>query len=1515
MFGSFFLALILAMGVDLSLPLPALATPTVYTVTSSTDTGAGSGTSGDILYCLTQAAANPGSTIAFQDAFSTFTLTSALPAINVNTTFQDGEWDTITGSGVSPILSLTGGTVSIGSYGTFQGSAGTSAVGSSNDGSIGNGNAGNGGAGGNGGIGGLAEMTMSISGSSVSLINAGTIAGGTGGSGVGGTGIGGESNFGLGGTGGTGGHGGTGGTGAVGITISNNSFNLTNNGTLSGGTGGAGDGGAADGGYTNVGTGGTGGAGGNAGTGGAGAIGITISGNSVVLINSQTISGGTGGSANGGSANGGGTNAGLGGNGGNGGTGGTGSTGAVGIVILGNSVSLSNSGTISGGAGGSANGGSANGGQGASGNGGNGGTGGHGGTGGAAAAAITVSNTLFSLTNTGTISGGNGGTANGGTANAGGTYWGSSGGNAGTSGGNGTGGAGAVAISFTAGSAIIINSGTISGGQANGGTGAQADAIDFTGSGNELEIEAGSTINGNVVVQSAGSNNSLVLGGTSNGTFNASHIGVQYQNFDAFLKTGTSTWTLSGTPTGATPWAINQGILEVSSQGNLGSAGLTLSGGELLTSANATLTNSVTLEPGVTNSLAAVTGTTATYSGIIADGTGSGALTIGDATGSDNGTVILSGANSYSGGTTILAGSILEAENNSALGASTGAVTVSSGASLQLTGGVTLNNNISISGTGMGGAGAIFVNNASLDTVGGNVTLAGNALMNSSAGELYLNGSVNLGTNDLTFEGNGIAKLNGQVTGAGGITVDENHGGSLYLAGSIANTYTGLTTVAGLNVGNYLFLAKSANTVAIAGDLDINGGIVCDTSTGQLAATSTVTLTNGGTFDFIYGSASSSETIAGLNGASGTSINNYLSYSASLTLGGSGIYAFAGQITNTVNGALSLTKQGAGTQTLSGINTYTGGTTISAGTLVAANANALGTGLVTQSGGTLETDNVNHVITLGNGFNQTGGLLVLNLNGTPSQTANNDQVNVTGTATLNGNLKINYTAGALAPFQSEKYTVITTTAGITSVNSAGYEPPALQAGALLIMISGEEINTNHDFEVTLTGKQTAFTAMSGTNFTTNQQNTASYLDRFDASVSSGPMVPLLQSLDGMSLNTAALGPAFEQLTSLNFAQFTSSTSFNNASFMTQQFDDYLANHRGADGTFISSAGSIDCSGLTLNDPNVDSGLQMVHSRLLAWTPAPSTGLLSDAPASSLGGVDMKDTKQMISSGKPSKPWSVFISGDVVLAQEFSDPTTGVPHADTTTGAVQLGADYKVTPHFVVGALFGYGHTDATLDTLGSTASVDTYSPGVYASYSNGGWYANALGSYGFSSYDQDRKVSIDTFDGTAHSSPSGDQIVGNLDGGYDFHRGHWTFGPTLGAQYVHLDVNSYTETDLPGADLNVNKDESDSLRSRLGGRVSYAVQDGEMTFTPHLNASWQHEFLDSIRSISDQFDGVGAGSFSVYTVKSSPDSALADVGLDAQIDKRWTVFTDYTVQAGQANYFGQSVQAGVKIGF
>ena len=120
----------------------------------------------------------------------------------------------------------------------------------------------------------------------------------------------------------------------------------------------------------------------------------------------------------------------------------------------------------------------------------------------------------------------------------------------------GAGGVGVMGANLT-----VINSGSIRGGLSGGL--AQADAILFTGGTNSLTLQAGTTIIGNVVAFSAA--DTLALGGSANSSFDVSTIGAsaQYQGFGVFQKTGSSTWTLTGTNTAALPWTVNAGTLAV----------------------------------------------------------------------------------------------------------------------------------------------------------------------------------------------------------------------------------------------------------------------------------------------------------------------------------------------------------------------------------------------------------------------------------------------------------------------------------------------------------------------------------------------------------------------------------------------------------------------------------------------------------------------------------------------------------------------------------------------------------------------------------------------------------------------------------------------------------------------------------------------------------------------------------------------------------------------------------------
>ncbi len=182
----------------------------------------------------------------------------------------------------------------------------------------------------------------------------------------------------------------------------------------------------------------------------------------------------------------------------------------------------------------------------------------------------------------------------------------------------------------------------------------------------------------------------------------------------------------------------------------------------------------------------------------------------------------------------------------------------------------------------------------------------------------------------------------------------------------------------------------------------------------------------------------------------------------------------------------------------------------------------------------------------------------------------------------------------------------------------------------------------------------------------------------------------------------------------------------------------------------------------------------------------------------------------------------------------------------------------------------------------------------------------ATGSFptAYNSYTEDRNISIGTLNGTNHGAPDGNQYTGNLTGGYEFQRGGWKFGPVASLQYVNLGINSFSEQG-PTA-LNIQNQNDESLRSQVGMEARYFARVGSVSLTPHISASWQHEFLDNSEGITSQFNQVGSGSFTVQTTNPERDSAFIDVGLDAQVAKRVTLFTNYQAEVGQDDFFAQS---------
>ncbi|WP_201028043.1 autotransporter-associated beta strand repeat-containing protein, partial [Salmonella enterica] len=177
------------------------------------------------------------------------------------------------------------------------------------------------------------------------------------------------------------------------------------------------------------------------------------------------------------------------------------------------------------------------------------------------------------------------------------------------------------------------------------------------------------------------------------------------------------------------------------------------------------------------------------------------------------------------------------------------------------------------------------------------------------------------------------------VSGAGQMV--KSGRGELTLTGD--NDYSGGTTIDGgvLIADN----ADSLGTGAVAnnGVLQVGEGELENTlsGTGSLVKTGTGELTLNGDNDYSGGTTIDDGVLIADNADSlgtGTIANNGV-----LQVG-------EGELKNTLSGSGSLVKTGTGELTLSGDNDYSGGTTISDGTLTADHADSLGTGAIDNSG-------------------------------------------------------------------------------------------------------------------------------------------------------------------------------------------------------------------------------------------------------------------------------------------------------------------------------------------------------------------------------------------------------------------------------------------------------------------------------------------------------------------------------------------------------------------------------------
>jgi autotransporter-associated beta strand protein len=365
-----------------------------------------------------------------------------------------------------------------------------------------------------------------------------------------------------------------------------------------------------------------------------------------------------------------------------------------------------------------------------------------------------------------------------------------------------------------------------------------------------------------------------------------------------------------------------------------------------------------------------------TFTGVIKNGSGTVGLAVNGTSASET----LSGANTYSGPTTITAGTLVVGVantvpstsdvtvngtlnlngHNETIGAlgGTGTLTSTASALITLTVGATGDSGtfVGVIQNGKSTLSLVVNGTGAVETLGGHNTYTGTTTITSGTLAIGASGTIPA-TSDVTVNGtldmDGNNDTIGLLTGSGTLTNSAAGAGTLTVgATGKSGTFSGVikdgTGTVGLTVNGATVSETLTGANTYSGATTITAGTLIAGAANTIPAKSDVNVT--GTLDL----DGHSDAIGALSG-SGT-VTSSVAGSVTLSVGGSGDNGtFSGTLSDG-SGTMSLSKVGAGKETLTGAsNSYSGATLVSAGSLevdgtIGSNVTVSGTGTLTGTG-------------------------------------------------------------------------------------------------------------------------------------------------------------------------------------------------------------------------------------------------------------------------------------------------------------------------------------------------------------------------------------------------------------------------------------------------------------------------------------------------------------------------------------------------------------------------------------
>jgi len=272
-------------------------------------------------------------------------------------------------------------------------------------------------------------------------------------------------------------------------------------------------------------------------------------------------------------------------------------------------------------------------------------------------------------------------------------------------------------------------------------------------------------------------------------------------------------------------------------------------------------------------------------------------------------------------------------------------------------------------------------------------------------------------------------------------------------------------------------------------------------------------------------------------------------------------------------------------------------------------------------------------------------------------------------------------------------------------------------------------------------------------------------------------------------------------------------------------------------------------------------------------------------------------------------------------------------SDFYSAGVVLGLDYRFTNNFVSGVAFGYSHLDSDFqnnnNVSGGGVDSDMYNLSIFAAYDLANFYVDGTFTYGWSDYDIERGVVIESnnssseggSDRVAKADTDGEQYSAGLGFGYNYNYDAFNINPYFRLDYYHGTIDSYTETGALGLNLAVDEQNFDSLQTLLGVQLAYAFSHSYGVFIPQFNVGWHHEILNDSRAINARYVAadadLGSANPTLTALTDNPDRDYATLGFGFSnvFQEGVQVFFNYQALLGYRNVNSNGFTGGVRFEF